>query len=90
MSTLALDVPLQILRRSLLPHLNAVLSASAAIFGIAGTAWLAVDPTQVAGVFALYMASSTAWIGVAALTRQPWLLCCNVIYFGLALKALLF
>ena len=75
---------------ALAPHLTAVLSAVAAICGITGTALLSIHPEQVLPVFALYLASSSTWIAVAALTRQPWLLCSNGIHVALALKALVF
>jgi hypothetical protein len=76
------------LSTALAPHFSTLLSAAAAVSGIAGTALLAIDPTHVLPVFALYLASSCAWIGVGVLTKQPWLLCSNVIYFALSLKAL--
>jgi hypothetical protein len=75
---------------ALAPHLTTALSAVAAICGITGTALLSIHPEQVLPVFALYLASSSTWIAVAALTRQPWLLCSNGIHVALALKALVF
>jgi hypothetical protein len=72
------------------PHLTTLLSAIAAICGITGTALLSLHPEQVLPVFALYLASSSIWIAVAALTKQPWLLCSNGIHVALALRALVF
>jgi hypothetical protein len=72
------------------PHLSTLLSAIAAICGIAGTALLSVHPEHVLAVFALYLVSSSTWIAVATLTKQPWLLCSNGIHVALALKALVF
>jgi hypothetical protein len=92
-SLAALPAPGALLRSLcalLLTRLSAALSAAGALCGIAGTALLAVDPDQVAPVFALYLGAAASWMGVGYLTRQRWLLASNVVYFALAVKGLLF
>lgn len=61
---------------------NPVLSAFGALFGIAGTAVLALEPTQVVTVLLLYIVSNSAWIAVAIRTHQWWLLTMNSVYLS--------
>ena len=83
-------VLLRSLRALVAVHLSAILSATGALCGIAGTALLAVHAEQVASVFALYLGAAASWMGVGYLTRQRWLLASNLVYFALAVKGLLF
>lgn len=84
----ALRAPL----RSLLDtsQLRSALSASGALCGIGGTALLALEPQRVAEVFALYLGAASSWMAVGYLTKQRWLFASNIVYFGLALKGLMF
>jgi hypothetical protein len=90
MSVAAPTLTMRGIGAAIAPHLPALLSAIAAICGITGTALLSLHPEQVLPVFTLYLASSSIWIAVAALTKQPWLLCSNGIHVALALRVLVF
>jgi hypothetical protein len=87
----ALLAPMSLFRSLRTPsRLCSLLSAIGAICGIGGTALLALRPDQMTPVFALYLAAASSWMGVGRLTRQRWLLASNVVYFGLAVKGLMF
>jgi len=88
----ALRAPGLLLRsfREAAPQLSSVLSASGALCGVAGTAVLAVDPQRVSEVFTLYLGAASSWMAVGYLTQQRWLFASNIVYFGLALKGLMF
>ena len=73
---------------SRLQRLSTILSAAGALCGMCGTAVLATHPHQATAVFALYLGSAAAWMGVGHLTQQRWLFASNVIYFMLALQGL--
>jgi hypothetical protein len=76
--------------RDAAPPLTGVLSASGALCGVAGTALLAVDPQRVSEVFMLYLGAASSWMAVGYFTKQRWLFASNIVYFGLALKGLVF